>query len=98
MFGIRGQYGDLVFKPQLLKEQFDWQHEAWTSLIFAGKSLKVIYKNPRSLDPETYRITGISLNGIPCQPLNRDWGIGREELLKLPGQELHTITVDLNAE
>ena len=98
MFGIRGQYGDLIFKPQLLKEQFDWQHEAWASLIFAGKSLKVIYKNPRSLDPETYRITGISLNGIPCQPLNRDWGIGREELLKLPDQELHTITVDLNAE
>ena len=98
MFGIRGHYGDLIFKPQLLKEQFDWQHEAWASLIFAGKSLKVIYKNPRSLDPETYRIISISLNGIPCQPLNRNWGIGREVLLKLPDQELHTITVDLNAE
>ncbi|WP_312503727.1 GH36-type glycosyl hydrolase domain-containing protein [Lacrimispora sp.] len=98
MFGIRGHYGNLVFKPQLLKEQFDKQHEASVSLIFAGKNIKVIYKNPKNLDPDTYGITGISLNGIPCRCLGGDWSIKREELLKLPDQELHTITVDLNAE
>lgn len=97
MFGIRGHYGSLVFKPQLLKEQFDNQHEASVSLIFAGKNLKVIYRNPRNLDPDAYGITGISLNGVPCR-IGGDWSIKREELLNLPDQELHIITVDLNLE
>jgi len=80
-----------------LKEQFNNQHEASVSLIFAGKNIKVIYKNPRNLDPDAYGITGISLNGVPCR-IGGDWSIKREELLNLPDQELHIITVDLNAE
>ncbi len=98
MFGIRGHYGNLTFNPQLLKEQFDSQHEASVSLVFAGKNLKVIYKNSWNLDPDSYKITGILLNGIPCRSLNGDWSIGRDDILQLPDQEFHTITVDLNAE
>ena len=95
MFGASGHYGDLVFNPQLLKEQFDGQNQASVSMVFAGKNLKVIYKNPGNLDPDTYRITGVSVNGVPCQCRKDGWSIGREELLKLPDQELNTITVDL---
>lgn len=98
MFGVRGHYGNLFFNPQLLKEQFDRQHQASVSLEFAGKNLTIIYNNPRNLDPDAYKIAGISINGIPCQCRKEDWGIEREVLLKLPGQEFHTITVDLDLE
>ena len=96
MFGVRGHYGNLIFKPQLIKEQFDEHCQAWVSMEFAGKSLKVLYKNPRNLDPDAYRITSVTVNGIPCHCPGEEWIIKREELLKLPDQELHTIMVELN--
>lgn len=95
MFGVRGRLGDLEFRPQLVKEQFDRHGEASLELIFAGKSLKVVYRNAEGLEPEDYRVDGIGLDGqdYPCRdgmPV-----IVREDILGLSGDGQHTVIITL---
>ena len=48
MFGIKGSYGDMVFEPKLLPEQFDSENKASVSFEFNGKPVTVIYKKAAS--------------------------------------------------
>lgn len=43
MFGIRGHFGDLVFEPKLMEEQFDAEKRASAEFVFAGRKLLVTY-------------------------------------------------------
>lgn len=47
MFGVRGEWGDLILEPKLLPEQFDSEGKASIELEFAGKSLRVTYRLSR---------------------------------------------------
>lgn len=96
MFGIRGYYGNLTFSPQLLKEQFDENNQASASLEFAGRSLKIIYKNPEQLEPETYQVLDITINGVSYQSGRQDSIIEREHIISLPEHQLHIIEISLN--
>ena len=96
MFGIRGYYGNLTFRPQLLKEQFDENNQASASLEFAGRSLKIIYKNPEQLEPETYQVHGITINGVPYKSGTQDSMIEREDIKSLPEHQLNIIEISLN--
>jgi cellobiose phosphorylase len=96
MFGIRGYYGNLVFQPQLLNEQFDEERQASASMEFAGRYLNIIYKNERQLEPDTYKVSEITINGVPYQSQNQEQMIQREDIINLPEQKLHTIEVTLN--
>ncbi len=111
MFGVRGYYGNLIFQPQLLKEQFDENNQISVSMVFAGKQLKIIYQNPQQLEPDAYKVTDITIDGVPYQFMKEEyrkeeymkeeymketWIIQREEILKLSDQEMHTILVGLN--
>lgn len=62
MFGVRGEMGDLLFEPKLLKEQFDEKGEASLSLQFAGKNFRICYHNADKLDFDQYRIISIAVN------------------------------------
>jgi len=44
MFGVKGYFGDLLFAPKLLEEQFDDGGKAGTKLIFLGKKLNIRYE------------------------------------------------------
>jgi len=48
MYGVKGRYGDLVFEPQLLPEQFGACGEAKAEFLFAGKKLRLIYRQEES--------------------------------------------------
>lgn len=63
MFGVRGEMGDLLLNPQLLEEQFNEEKKAAISLYFAGKKITVIYHNENGLEPDTYKIRTIKLDG-----------------------------------
>lgn len=63
VFGVRGDMGDLLFDPKLLKEQFDSEGNASLNLQFAGKDFCVSYHNPDGLDHDAYKVGKIVVNG-----------------------------------
>ncbi len=63
MFGIRGEYGNLVISPALLNEQFDEAGNCSMELEFDSKLLKVELKNPGHLSPDAYRIASAKIDG-----------------------------------
>ncbi len=63
VFGVRGQDGDLLLAPQLVREQFDAEGTASVSCLFAGRTVRVTYHNPRLLDCDAYAVKNVSLNG-----------------------------------
>lgn len=60
-FGVRGEDGDLMIAPQLVKEEFDKEGRAGVCCPFAGKRLDVTYINAHHQDFGDYGIQGISL-------------------------------------
>jgi len=70
VFGIRGDSGDLLLEPKLVKEEFDPQKGvAAAACHFAGKKIAVTYENPDKLDYGAYRIKEVFLNGEPCSTI-----------------------------
>ena len=67
MYGVRGEYGDLVLQPKLVKEQFDSKGEAKTCAFFLGKRIVVNYKNSNGLDYENYGIAAVKVNDVPVE-------------------------------
>ena len=68
VYGVRGDRGDLVLEPKLVKEQFAPDGTASVTTTFAGKDLKIIYKNPCKKDYGEYKIQTVQLNGFEIQP------------------------------
>ena len=60
---LRGEMGDLLFDPKLLKEQFDSDGNASLNLQFAGKNFCIQYHNPQGLDFDAYKVGTIVVNG-----------------------------------
>ena len=65
MFGIKGSYGDMIFEPALLPEQFDSEGIASVSFEFNGKPVTVVYKNGRASSASgcNYSVASISVDG-----------------------------------
>lgn len=49
-FGVRGEGGDLVIEPKLVREQFDGNGEAAIDFSFAGKRFRAVIVNPAGKD------------------------------------------------
>lgn len=62
VFGVRGEYGDFVVMPKLVKEQFDKDKTARLSLMFAGKKFTVTIHNKKDLDYGEYKVGSASCN------------------------------------
>ncbi len=86
MFGIRGHFGDLVFAPKLMEEQFDADGRASAEFVFAGRKLCVTYVKSREAAGEmTVCINGKTFAG------NR---IPRAELECLDPGRRHEVLVE----
>ena len=96
MFGVSGKMGNLYFKPQLLREQFDQNHEVHLNLPFQDRNLEVIYVNKKRQDPSNYSIHSIQLNNKPYLFDASDPSIRKEDILSLDPKEMHTIVVELS--
>ena len=66
-FGVRGQYGDLLLEPKLTMEQFGEKREASVDVLFAEKSLEIIYRNPKKITYEHYCVSSVLVNGQPLK-------------------------------
>ncbi|MCD8105846.1 MAG: cellobiose phosphorylase [Lachnospiraceae bacterium] len=63
MFGVRGEYGDLLLEPKLQKSQFDAKGRAGLWTDFAHRSWHIVYCNPKGLDYGAYAIKKVWING-----------------------------------
>lgn len=74
VFGIRGEMGNLLISPKLVKEQFGKSKKISIDTHFAGRKIKVNYSNPNKLDYGEYKVNKISINGRAVNriPLKRD--------------------------
>lgn len=59
ILGIRGFWGDLLLAPKLTKDDFGAGGVVEVHASFAGKNLKIVYKNYHRLDYGRYRIAEI---------------------------------------
>jgi len=98
VFGIRGEYGNLIIEPKLGRTQF--QNKTTISIIadFSGRPVEFKFINLRKKDSEQYTIRQVSFNkkkvagnlNLPCLILPR-----REFLaLAKPGLNCMEITLD----
>ena len=86
MFGIHGYFGDLVFEPKLMEEQFDANGRASVEFVFAGRKLRIIYVKSKDVSSEMrVRAGGKNFCGN-CIP--------RKELVRWDAEELHEIFVE----
>ncbi len=62
-FGIRGEKGNMVIEPKLVREQFSNDGRAVINSVFAGQDVSVRYENPLWLDFGEYAIGRLTING-----------------------------------
>ncbi len=62
-FGMRGEKGDLIINPKLVKEEFGDKGIASITTKFAGKKITVEFVNKEKLDYGDYNIAEVKLNG-----------------------------------
>ena len=69
-FGVRGEGGDLVIEPKLVREQFDSNGEAAIDFSFASKRFRAVIVNPAGKDFGEYRAarTVLSREAISALP------------------------------
>ncbi|HBO97953.1 MAG TPA: hypothetical protein DD648_08115, partial [Candidatus Omnitrophica bacterium] len=60
---VRGEYGDLLIAPQLLKDEFDLEGRAGVTCPFAGKTITISYMNKRKLDFGSYAVKAVTCRG-----------------------------------
>jgi len=67
VFGVRGNGGDLIIEPKLVKEEFDPKSgQASVVCYFAGKKISVTFENPKKLDTGDYGIGEVFFNDKPA--------------------------------
>jgi cellobiose phosphorylase len=91
VFGVRGEMGDLIIEPKLVKQQFGKSDKVSVNTSFAGKNIRVNYHNPQRLDYGEYKIGSISINGNSLTGIP----IKRELFLNLADKPLNIIDVNL---
>jgi len=62
MFGVRGEWGDLVLDPKLVLEQWGSEESIGISTYFRGVQIKVNYYNPLGLEIGSYQVDKIYIN------------------------------------
>ncbi len=65
MYGVRGEFGNLIMEPKLTSEQFDSKGKASVKTDFRGKEIVVKYINNEQLEYGHYVIEKVMMNGSP---------------------------------
>ncbi|MCR4336997.1 MAG: hypothetical protein NUV91_04240, partial [Candidatus Omnitrophica bacterium] len=65
IFGVRGEWGDLLLEPKLTREQFGASGKASVQCIFANCPVTVVYENSQNLEWGNYQISTVHVNGQP---------------------------------
>lgn len=64
VFGVKGEFGDLLLEPKFVREQLDARGTVGISLFFGGVPVHVVYE--ASQEAEVYSgVSQVTLNGLP---------------------------------
>lgn len=63
VFGVKGEVGNLLLEPKLVKEQFDQEGYAGIRMLFAGKKLSIRYHNVNEKEFGDYKVASAVLDG-----------------------------------
>lgn len=96
MFGVRGNQGDLIIEPKLVKEQFDHEGKINISLEFQNKKFNIIYINKDNKDYGEYIIKDLYFNGMKKSVDQSSISISLEEIMELDKKKTHEIILVLN--
>ncbi len=97
VFGVRGEYGDLLIEPKLTAEQFQSNEVISITCLFAKKIIEVRFINPAKKDYGRYAISSVGINGEKIAwDINQDsYLISRRKLLALADKTRNTIEITL---
>lgn len=96
VFGVRGQMGDLLLEPKLVKQQFDASGCAELELVYMGRPFKIVYFNRLNKEYGEYQVHRVTCDGeeitdclsqLVCLPIK--W------LKTLDLEKQHSIIVEL---
>lgn len=99
MYGIRGELGDMVMEPKLLKEQFDEKGQAALNLLFQDKRWNVVYTNASGKEYGDYVVEAVILDGKEVSLKAKEDGlavIAKEVLDGLAKDTEHTLEITLS--
>ena len=94
-FGVRGEAGDLVIKPKLLKKQFDENKTASIRFCFAGKEFEVTFKNTDALEVGEYKIGLADCDGETLQIVDGIRALIERAAVESMDDGLHKVAVEL---
>ena len=63
VYGVRGYYGNLLLAPKLTQTDFHKGNQVSAEAFFAGRRIKVVYRNLKRIAYEHYYVTKVLLNG-----------------------------------
>lgn len=95
IYGIKGEVGDLVLEPKLVKEQFDSEGAVHVQTSFAGKRITVNYVNALRKDYGEYKIANALINGRRIEPQEHRIKIEKFQLIKLCDRETNSLVIVL---
>lgn len=95
VFGVRGEFGHMIMRPKLVKEQFDAKGNAELELQFADKRFHVVYHNPKKLAYGEYQIKDAVCDGQIKLHLQDDYVTLDREQINLLSDTVHTIEIEL---
>lgn len=96
-FGVKGELGNLVIEPKLLKDQFNENLKAEVATVFADRKIKVIYHNPKALEYSLYNVLSLQIDGeqvIKGVKVSKVV-VEREKIEVLSKDTIHEILVEL---
>lgn len=96
VFGVKGNYGDMVICPALMPEYFDENGKAYISLNFAGKKFVVIYTASSDYDIDNIKVKKAVVNETLVEPDNKGViRITKEMLSNMEDNRENVINIEL---
>lgn len=95
VFGVRGELGNLVFRPKLMAKQFDEKGTAGISMTFAGKKFEITYINRSAKEYGNYAVVKAEADGKSILDENGRAVLKLEEIEKM-NNENHKIVIELD--
>ncbi len=95
VFGVKGDMGNLVINPKLLKEQFDENGKAGIKLVFANKNFEININNSEGADFGSYVVADAVCDNSVMLEITPDGAVfDKDAIAELKGGR-HTIDVTL---
>lgn len=95
VFGVRGELGNLVFRPKLMAKQFDEKGTAGISMTFAGKKFEITYINRSVKEYGNYAVVKAEADGKSILDENGRAVLKLEEIEKMNNED-HKIVIELD--